>query len=111
MSRSLRHCWRHAASMLTAVACVGLIAAAHSGFGSARMGGRSLGERTVLAAADGAMDETTGALGPTGMRHAIGPFGLRRAAALPLSDEQRGRIFDGVMRIPDAPVAAVPAPE
>jgi hypothetical protein len=28
-----------------------------------------------------------------------------------LSDEQRGRIFDGVMRISDAPVAEVPAPE
>ena len=27
------------------------------------------------------------------------------------SDEQRGRIFDGVMRISDAPVAKVPAPE
>jgi hypothetical protein len=27
-----------------------------------------------------------------------------------LSDEQRGRIYDSVMRIPDAPVAQAPAP-
>jgi hypothetical protein len=39
------------------------------------------------------------------------PGGGRRAAAeLALSDEQRGRIYEGVMRIPDAPVARAPAP-
>ena len=30
---------------------------------------------------------------------------------LPLSDEQRGFIFESVMRIVDAPVAQAPAPE
>ena len=30
---------------------------------------------------------------------------------LPISDEQRGKIFDGVMRISDAPVAGGPTPE
>jgi hypothetical protein len=48
-----------------------------------------------------AMVETTGSIG--GSEHAIG--------ALALSDEQRGRIYDGVMRIPDAAVAHMPAPE
>jgi hypothetical protein len=50
-----------------------------------------------------------------------GPWTRRRAAAgstdgksapgeLALSDEQRGRIYDSVMRIPDAPVAQAPPP-
>lgn len=34
-----------------------------------------------------------------------------RRSALPLSDEQRSRIYEGVMRIPDAPVAIAPAPD
>ena len=46
-----------------------------------------------------AMDETTGSI-------ARPPRG-----ALPLSDEQRFRIYDGVMRIPDAPLAHVQPPE
>jgi hypothetical protein len=33
------------------------------------------------------------------------------SARLPLTDEQRGRIFDGIMKLYDAPVADVPAPE
>jgi Protein of unknown function (DUF1236) len=47
------------------------------------------------------MDETTGSVG-----------GVKRASAgLALSDEQRGRIYEGVMRVTDAPVAhAAPAP-
>ena len=32
------------------------------------------------------------------------------AGGLPLSDEQRGHIFDGIMKIHDAPVADVPEP-
>jgi hypothetical protein len=96
MQPSLRQPLRHAASMLTVLACVGLIAAAHAGFGFAGKGPRSLGER-----GDAAMDETTGSLGPIG----------RQRGVLPLSDEQRARIYDGVMRIPDAPVADVPPPE
>jgi hypothetical protein len=61
---------------------------------------RGVGGSTDTAMID---DETTGALGPIG--------GRRIAGTLPLSDEQRGRIFDSVMRIPDAPVADVPPPE
>ncbi|HEY6254515.1 MAG TPA: DUF1236 domain-containing protein [Xanthobacteraceae bacterium] len=33
------------------------------------------------------------------------------AARLPLSDEQRGHIFDGIMKVHDAPVADVAVPE
>jgi Protein of unknown function (DUF1236) len=43
-----------------------------------------------------------------------GSIGLGESAparALPLSEEQRGHIFDGIMKIHDAPVADVPAPE
>ena len=29
----------------------------------------------------------------------------------PLTDEQRGHIFDGIMKLRDAPVADVPVPE
>jgi hypothetical protein len=47
------------------------------------------------------MDETTGSVGG----------GPRAGAGLALSDEQRGRIYEGVMRVSDAPVAhAAPAP-
>ena len=45
------------------------------------------------------MDETTGSVG-----------GKRASAGLALSDEQRGRIYEGVMRVSDAPVAHAPAP-
>ncbi len=47
-----------------------------------------------------AMDETTG----SSARDKQAP------PELALSDEQRGRIYDGVMGIPDAPVAQAPAP-
>lgn len=47
------------------------------------------------------MDETTGSVGG----------GPRPSAGLALSDEQRGRIYEDVMRVSDAPVAhAAPAP-
>jgi hypothetical protein len=45
-------------------------------------------------------------------RHAsdiTGSIGAR--TRLPLTDEQRGHIFDGIMKLRDAPVADVPAPE
>jgi hypothetical protein len=93
----MRPSLRHTASMVTVVGCVGLIAAAHSGLGSGSKGARTLGARM-----DVAMDETTGS---------VGRIGARRGAELPLSDEQRGRIYEGVMRIPNAPIAKVPAPE
>jgi hypothetical protein len=47
-----------------------------------------------------AMDETTGS----------SPRDKHAPAELALSDEQRGRIYDGVMGIADAPVAQAPAP-
>ncbi len=50
---------------------------------------------------DAVTDETTGSLGPA----------RAQPRELALSDEQRGRIYDGVMKIHDAPVARVPAPE
>lgn len=74
---------------ITLVAGVGLAAAAQSG-------GRSGDDST----GPSAMDETTGSVG--GSKHAT--------AELALSDEQRGRIYDGVMRIADAPVAKAPPP-
>ena len=76
--------------MLALVAGVGL-AAAQSG-----LGGRGTSESLMD-------DETTGALGPIDRKRAAG--------SLALSDEQRGRIYDGVMKISDAPVVDAPAPE
>ena len=49
-----------------------------------------------------AMDETTGSAGSSGGKSAPGE--------LALSDEQRGRIYDSVMGIADAPVAQAQAP-
>jgi hypothetical protein len=48
------------------------------------------------------MDETTGSVSSARTQ--------RATAELALSDEQRGRIYEGVMRIPDAPIAHVPPP-
>jgi Protein of unknown function (DUF1236) len=73
---------------ITLVACVGLAAA--------QTGRHSVGDTDASA-----MDETTGS---------VARPGKRAAAELALSDEQRGRIYEGVMRIADAPVAAAPAP-
>jgi hypothetical protein len=50
----------------------------------------------LLMAGPASSDDVTGSI------HTPGP---------PLSDEQRGHIFDGIMKIHDAPVADVPAPE
>ena len=73
---------------ITLVACVGLAAA--------QTGRRGVGDT------DGsAMDETTGS---------VARPGKRAGAELALSDEQRGRIYDSVMRIADAPVAHAPPP-
>jgi hypothetical protein len=74
--------------VITLVACVGLAAA--------QTGRRGVGDTDASA-----MDETTGSVARPGKR--VG-------AELALSDEQRGRIYEGVMRIADAPVAAAPAP-
>ena len=66
---------------VTLMVGVGLAAAAHT----------SLGSRASIDDTDASlMDETTGSVGP------------RKHPELPLSDEQRGRIYEGVMRIADA---------
>ncbi len=52
----------------------------------------------VLAIMDRTSADVTGSIGTAGAR-------------LPLSDEQRGHIFDGIMKLHDAPVADVPAPD
>jgi len=74
--------------MITLVACA-VLAAAESGH-------RGLGDQDAWA-----MDETTGSAS-SGSKSGPGE--------LALSDEQRGRIYDSVMRIPDAPVAQAPPP-
>ena len=61
---------------------------------SAQIGGDLRGGESTNASA---MEETTGG-------------GKRAAAELTLSDEQRGRFYEAVMRIPDASVAYEPAP-
>jgi hypothetical protein len=58
--------------------------------------------REAAAVTGGMSDDVTGSI-------AAG-FGAPRANYLPLTDEQRGRIFDGVMKLPNAPVADMAAP-
>jgi hypothetical protein len=77
---------RLAAIAVVLVGLVGLVSAA------------GVGHRLIRGSADvWPADETTGSVTPR--------------SALPLSDEQRARIFDSVMRLPDAPVATTPAPD
>jgi hypothetical protein len=59
--------------------------------------GRITSRADLSAAAD--WDDITGTIG-----------GSMRARSLPLTDEQRGHIYDGIMKLPDAPVAKLPAP-
>ena len=93
---SLRHpSLRHGLVVLSLVGCVGLAAAA--GFVQ-----RGAGDGTEAYQMD---DETTGSVGPL---RGLGNFAR---AALPLSDEDRFHIYEGVMRIADAPVADAPAAE
>jgi len=80
---------RRGVIVATLIACVGIAAA--------QKGHRGVGDSDASA-----MDETTGSVGSPGAK--------RAGAELALSDEQRGRIYDSVMRIPDAPVAQAPAP-
>jgi hypothetical protein len=80
---------RRGVIVATLVACVGIAAA--------QKGHRGGGDTDASA-----MDETTGSV--------ASPGGRREGVELALSDEQRGRIYEGVMRIADAPVAAAPAP-
>jgi len=82
--------WRPAlrgAIMMALAACVAFVVA-HNG------------PRWIADEDAWAMDETTGSP----------PRDKRAHGELALSDEQRGRIYDGVMGIADAPVAQAPAP-
>lgn len=89
---------RHGMLTISLIAGVALLAAAQSG-----------GSRGVKSVGVSAMDETTGA---SAMDETTGSLGGNRRATpeLALSDEQRGRIYDSVMRIPDTPIAHAPAP-
>ena len=75
----------HGVVMIALVACVA--------FAAAQNGHRGVGDQDASA-----MDETTGSTTN------------RAPAQLALSDEQRGRIYESVMRIPDTPVAQAPGP-
>jgi hypothetical protein len=90
---------RHAAIMVMLIGCAGFAAGAQL-----RLGHRIL-EQRVVAATDSAdvsvMDETTGS---------VGNIGMRRVTA-ELSDEDRFHIYEGVMRIPDAPTVDEPPAE
>ena len=86
---SVQPALRRGVIVATLIACVGIAAA--------QQGHRGVGDTDASA-----MDETTGSVSSPGSK--------RAGAELALSDEQRGRIYDSVMRIPDAPVAQAPAP-
>ena len=84
---SVQPALRRGVIVATLIACVGIAAA-------------QKGPRGVSDTDASAMDETTGSVSSPAAKR----------AELALSDEQRGRIYDSVMRIPDAPVAQAPAP-
>jgi hypothetical protein len=82
------HFFRYGTVSITLMACVVFTAAGYS----SRPSGDGFDE-----AGSSLMDETG--------------FAQRVTSELAISDEQRGRIFDGVMRISDAPIAHMPTPE
>jgi Protein of unknown function (DUF1236) len=86
-SRAHRVVVRCRATTFVIVACIGLVVAAHVGHRG--------GESTDASA----MKETTGSIGDS-----------QRATELALSEEERGRLYEGIMRIADEWVANVPAP-
>ena len=85
-SKAHRVIVRYGAATFFIVACIGLVVAAH--VGRDRRGGES------------ANASATGSIGDS----------QRATAELVLSDEERGRLYEGVMRIADASVANVPTP-
>jgi hypothetical protein len=89
---------RHGMLTISLIAGVALFAAAQSG-----------GSRGVKSVGVSAMDETTGV---SAMDETTGSLGGNRRATpeLALSDEQRGRIYENIMRIPNTPIAHAPAP-
>ena len=86
---SVQPALRRGVIVATLIACVGIAAA--------QKGHRGVGDTDASA-----MVETTGSVSSPGSK--------RAGAELALSAEQRGRIYDSVMRIADAPVAQAPAP-
>lgn len=86
--------WRGTRPQARGIMVITLLACA---LAAAESGHRWLGDQDSWA-----MDETTGSAGSSASRSARGE--------LALSDEQRGRIYDSVMRMPDAPVAQAPPP-
>ena len=87
--------------MTAVLGCFGLIVAAQSGLGFGMMGFGTMDHRIAGESGDAVMDETTGSLGLPGAR--------RTAPAL--SDEDRFHIYEGVMRIPNAPVVGASPPD
>jgi len=82
------------AVLLLALACVPLVALIENGIGQVAPEGGAL---TALA---GAADDSS---------VISGSIGMASARALPLTDEQRGHIFDGIMKIRNAPEISMPA--
>jgi hypothetical protein len=79
----------HGVIVISLLACLAFAVAA---VGRAGVGGGARDAST--------MDETTGSVGRGG----------RASVQLALSDEQRSRIYQGVMRVSDTPVVHEPAP-
>jgi hypothetical protein len=77
------------------------------------LGGLCLGAAIVLAAGRfGPHAPHWAAADPADVTGSVGVASSQLALSqLPLSDEQRGHIFDGIMKLRDAPVAEVPEPE
>jgi len=92
----MRSWFRHGALMLALLAGATLAAAQESATTD-----HTVGIATPPAGAT-ADDDTTGSIGTVGVGH---------REILPLSDEQRGWIFLGVINLPDVPEAAVSPPE
>ena len=86
--------WRGTPSQACGMMVITLVAGV--ALAAAESGHRGLGDQDAWA-----MDETTGSAGSSSGKS---------APELALSDEQRGRIYDSVMRIADAPVAHAPPP-
>jgi hypothetical protein len=80
------HGLRHLVALVALMACVALTEAVPSGSG----------RDSVVDADSFFMDRS---------------LAKRLASELAMSDEQRGHIFDSVIRMPDAPIAEEPAPD
>jgi hypothetical protein len=80
------HCLRHLVALVALMACVAFTGAAPSGSGR-----------------DSVEDAGSLFVDPS--------LAKRLASELAMSDEQRGHIFDSVMRMSDAPIAEEPAPD